>query len=751
MTSKTTLFSSLSAFVSMSQPTLVSLIATKTWLSPAVIESIIALLEEWNTVPFIARYRKEATMWATDTQLRDFEEIYTYQKNVLEKKSDIIRLLTEKEVLTDELSQAIQKATTLTQLDDIYRPYKDKKNTRATKAIALWLQPLADILLACQLSQKEFEKEAEKYLVGTEKILSSWEGIGTSGSSSSSQNVENIEQAIQWAQDIVAEIIADDPKLRTIIKNTQSRSALLSTKVGKKYEENSTYKNYLDYSKPLVYMPSYAYLAIIRAEKEKQLSVKLSFDEERARRAANAHFVPSNASDLVSFLQDAMMDGVKRLLLPSLERELRTNKKEQSDREAIDIFGKNVKELLLSSPVKERTIMGFDPAYRTWCKIAVVDKTGKFLDKAVVYPTLPKWDVAWAEKVMLELITKHNIDLICLWNWTASRESAVFLADLIKKHDLSTRYLVVSEAWASVYSASSLANEEYPDLDVTIRGAINIAQRVQDPLATYVKIDPKALWIWQYQHDVNQKLLKEKLDNNIQDAVNTVWVDINTASRPLLQHISGLTAKTAKNIVVRREEEGLFLKRTDIKKVSGLWPKAFEQSAGFLRIQSSKEPLDQTGIHPETYALTYTILSQECDITKKNLSLPFAFPQEKKISDLASRYEVWVETLTDIVRELANPWLDPREEFNEKAFASDILTMDDLYEWLELTWVVRNMTDFGVFVDIGLKSDWLVHISQLSDKPVRSVFDVVSLWQAVTVKVLGVDKQRKRVSLTMRG
>jgi len=723
-----------------------TLISTKTNLPTSIVDAIIWLIEEGNTIPFIARYRKEVTDGATDTQLRDFEDIYNYQKKLADKKADLLRILAEKEVLTPELETAIAKAETLSQLEDIYRPYKDKKNTRATKAIAKWLQPLADILLSCEVDNQEFKNLAQTYIKDTGDIKTS---------------VTTLEEAIAGAQDIVAEIIADSPELRNQIKTTQANSLTLETKATKHFEENSVYENYKDYSKALSQMPSYAYLAIARAEKEKQLRVKINFHEAKSLLAAKEIFVPNNPSDLEATLAEAILDSIKRLLHPSLEREFRSDKKEQSDREAIDIFGKNVEELLLSSPVKGKNIMWFDPAYRTGCKIAVIDATGAYLSSTVIYPTKPQENTAWSEKVMLELIAKHDIWLICIGNGTASRESEQFVAQVIKNNDLSCKYLVVSEAGASVYSASKLANEEYPDLDVTIRGAINIAQRVQDPLATYIKIDPKSLGVWQYQHDVDQKLLWQKLDLHIEDAVNRVWVDINTASRALLQHIAWLSTKMAKSLVDLREELGTITSRSQIKKAKWLWTKAFEQCAWFLRISAArtdwwsvptklKEPLDSTGIHPESYKITYEILEKECNITKKKLILPYIFPAEKDIATLAQTYEIGEETLIDIIRELANPGLDPREEFDEAWFKSDVLTIDDLQRWMMLNGVVRNIVDFGAFVDIWLKNDGLVHKSQMWDRYVTNVFDVVNVWQQIEVYVTEIDMDRKRVSLSMR-
>ncbi len=715
--------------------TLMTLLQEKTGLSEDTIKNIIELIKEGNTIPFIARYRKEMTWWATDTQLRDFEEVYNYQQKLLERKVDIIRLLEEKEIITDELRDAVARAQTLSALEDIYRPFKDKKNTRATKAITKGLQPLADLLLACELSIDEFNNKAKEFITDT------WDVKTT---------VSSLEEAILGAQDIVAEIVADDPNLRSTIRENQSNTVSLWTAPTKKFEDNSVYEIYKDYTKPIKNIPSYAYLAISRAEKEKQLRVKVSFDEAKSIWEWKKSFIPQWSSNLETILWDAIIDGIKRLLHPSLEREYRSDKNAQSDREAIEIFGKNVWELLLSSPVRNKVIMWFDPAYRTWCKIAIIDETGKYLESTVVYPTDPQNDLVWATSTLLALIKKYSIGLICIGNWTASRESESFVAQLIKDNNLDTKYLVVSEAWASVYSASKLANEEYPDLDVTVRGAINIAQRVQDPLATYVKIDPKSLGVWQYQHDVDQKLLKEKLDNYIEDSVNRVWVDINTASWALLQHIAWLSTTMAKNMVTWREENGTFTGRTQIKKVKWLGPKAFEQCAWFLRINAAKEQLDSTWVHPESYKITYEILEKECWVKKKKLVLPFEFPKEKSLSSIAQQYNIWQETLQDIVKELANPWLDPREEFNEAWFKSDVLTIDDLKVWMKLQWIVRNIVDFGAFVDIGLKNDWLVHKSQLSDTYISNPFDAVSIWQQIQVTVLEVDMNRKRVSLSAK-
>lgn len=671
---------------------------------------------------------------ATDTQLRDFEELYTYQQKLLEKKEDTLRKLEEKWLLTEALTQAIHTAETLSQLEDIYRPYKDKKNTRATKAIAKGLQPLADILLVCTVNISNFEQQADTHIHDT------WD---------TTTSVASREEAIQGAMDIVAEIVADSPQLRETIKTKQSQTITIQSKPTKTFEENWVYKTYQEYTKPMVLIPSYAYLAISRAEKEKQLRVKIHIDEKKSLQEAKSLFIPHQASNLSSLLAEALTDGIKRLLHPSLEREFRSTTKERADREAITTFGSNVSQLLLSSPVRSKTIMGFDPAYRTWCKVAIVDETWAYLDSTVVYPTEPTNDITWSTKKLLEMIKQYNVGLICIGNGTASRESEQFIAKMISDHSLTTKYLVVSEAGASVYSASKLATEEYPDLDVTIRGAINIAQRVQDPLATYVKIDPKSLGVWQYQHDVDQKLLKDQLEKNIEDTVNRVGIDINTASRALLQHIAGVSLTTAKNIVSRRSENKSFTKRSQIKKVKWLGPKAFEQCAWFLRINWWKELLDSTWIHPESYSILYQILEKECWVKKKELKIPHTFTASRSLQDIATTYEIGLQTLQDSIAELANPWLDPREAFDEAGFKSWVLTMEDLEVGMQLSGVVRNIVDFWAFVDIGLKNDGLVHKSQMWKRHVTNVFDVVSIWQQVMVTVKEVDMERKRVSLAM--
>ena len=548
---------------------IIGLVHQKTGLDTKVIKSIIDLVNEGNTIPFIARYRKEMTEGATDTQLRDFEDVYNYQKSLAERKEDIIRLLKEKGVRTEDLDKAVRDADTLARLEDIYRPFKDKKNTRATKAIAKGLEPLATMLRNADLSKEQFETKAEGFIKDGDTPETS---------------VLDREEAIQGAMDIVAERVSDDASLRDYIKHKEETKAILTVKTTKTFDPKGTYANYEKYSKTIEQTPSYAYLALARAEKEKQMSLNMSFDEKRVETWSESHFIPKEANTSKSYLRLAITDGLKRLVYPSIEREIRTSKKEDSDRQAIIVFGNNTQDLLLGSPLRGKVVMGFDPAFRTGCKIAIVDATGKFLHNDVIYPTQPQEDVVGATKKLLDMIAKYHVDIISIGNGTASRESEVFVAKVIKDNKLSTKYLITNEAGASVYSASKLANDEYPTLDVTVRGAISIAHRVQDPLSALVKIDPKSIGVGQYQHDVDQKLLGEMLDKKVQDTVNRVGVDVNTASPALLQYIAGLSKTMADNLIVYRDENGAFTKRSEIKKVKGIGPKAYEQAIGFLRI-----------------------------------------------------------------------------------------------------------------------------------------------------------------------
>ena len=678
------------------------------------------------------------TKGATDEQLRDFFELYSYTKNLEARKEDILRLIDEKGLLTSELKQQILEAETLARLEDLYRPFKEKKNTKATIAKAKGLEPLAKILAKAQLSKEEFEAEAEKYIkdTGDEKT-----------------SVKSVQEAIQWAKDIVAEEVSDHADLRAKIKEFEELNAILFTKAAKTFEENWVYKIYKEYQKKLSEIPSYAYLAVNRAEKEKQLSIKLQFSAEKISEFSSHFFIPKNSNSSLEYLKEAIDDGLERLLLPSIERELRADKKRRSDESAIKVFWDNLKNLLLTPPVKGLTVLGFDPAFRTGCKLAVVDQTGKFLAKEVIYPTEPQKKIAEAEKTLLELVKKFWIQLIVIGNWTASRESEKVVADFIKKNDLKTQYIITSEAGASVYSASKLAQDEYPDLDVTIRGAISIAHRVQDPLAELTKIDPKAIGVGQYQHDVDQKFLKEKLEEKVEDVVNAVGVDVNTASYTLLQYIAGLSTTVAKNLVAYRDENWLFEDKKQIKKVKGLWPKAYEQAIWFLRIKWGKEILDSTGIHPDNHKQTYAFLEEMLGMKKKNLTLPLqGLPQysENDIENFAQKYELWYETMQDILKELQRPGLDPREEIEAPCFKSDILDIKDVEIWMKLQGVVRNVTDFWAFVDVGLHNDGLVHKSQLANHFVQNPNDVVKVGQQVEVRVLDIDREREKLSLSMK-
>lgn len=678
------------------------------------------------------------TKGATDEQLRDFFELYSYTKNLEARKEDILRLIDEKGLLTPELKQQILEAETLARLEDLYRPFKEKKNTKATIAKAKGLEPLAKILAKAQLSKEEFEAEAEKYIkdTGDEKT-----------------SVKSVQEAIQWAKDIVAEEVSDHADLRAKIKEFEELNAILFTKATKTFEENWVYKIYKEYQKKLSEIPSYAYLAVNRAEKEKQLSIKLQFSAEKISEFSSHFFIPQNPNSSLEYLKEAIDDGLERLLLPSIERELRADKKRRSDESAIKVFWDNLKNLLLTPPVKGLTVLGFDPAFRTGCKLAVVDQTGKFLAKEVIYPTEPQKKIAEAEKTLLELVKKFWIQLIVIGNWTASRESEKVVADFIKKNDLKTQYIITSEAGASVYSASKLAQDEYPDLDVTIRGAISIAHRVQDPLAELTKIDPKAIGVGQYQHDVDQKFLKEKLEEKVEDVVNAVGVDVNTASYTLLQYIAGLSTTVAKNLVAYRDENWLFEDKKQIKKVKGLWPKAYEQAIWFLRIKWGKEILDSTGIHPDNHKQTYAFLEEMLGMKKKNLTLPLQdLPQysENDIENFAQKYELWYETMQDILKELQRPGLDPREEIEAPCFKSDILDIKDVEIWMRLQGVVRNVTDFWAFVDVGLHNDGLVHKSQLANYFVQNPNDVVKVGQQVEVRVLDIDREREKLSLSMK-
>lgn len=716
---------------------LIEIISKKVGISPNIVRSIVQLLDEGNTVPFIARYRKELTEWATDEQLRDFNDLYSYTRNLEARKADVIRLIDEKWLMTDELRKQIMEAETLARVEDLYRPFKEKKNTKATIAKAKWLEPLGDILRKALLSKEDFELEAAKFIRDTWDIKTS---------------VKDIVEAIWWAKDIVAEDVSDHADLRDKIKTREENFSVLETKVTKTFEENWVYKVYANYSKKLWEMPSYAYLAVSRAEKEKQLILKLNFSDDKIWEDTKSFFVPKEYGTSIIYLEEALQDWLKRLLLPSLERELRSDKKRWADEAAIKVFGENLKNLLLAPPIKWMNVLWFDPAFRTWCKLAVVDQTWKFLTKTVIYPTEPQNKVQEAWETLAKLVSDYKIDLIVIWNGTASRESEKIVNEFIKKYKLSVKYMITSESGASVYSASKLAQDEYPDLDVTIRWAISIAHRVQDPLAELTKIDPKSIWVWQYQHDVDQKYLKEKLEEKVEDIVNSVGVDVNTASYTLLQYIAWLSEAVGKNVVEYRDTNWKFTNKSQIKKVKWLGPKAYEQAIWFMRIKWWKEILDETGIHPEIHKQVYNLIETEFGVKKKDLKLPMKLEDnfDSKLRDWSTKYDIWLETLKDVIAELQRPWLDPRDELEAPCFASDIVDIKNLTIWMQLQGIIRNVTDFGAFVDIGLHSDGLVHKSQMANYFVTNPTDVVKVGQQVKVKVLEIDLEREKVSLTMK-
>lgn len=716
---------------------LVNIISKKVGISPKIVSSIIQLLDEGNTVPFIARYRKELTEWATDEQLRDFNDLYSYTRNLEARKADVIRLIDEKWLMTDELRKQIMEAETLARVEDLYRPFKEKKNTKATIAKAKGLEPLANILAKAELSKEEFEFEAEKFVKDTGDVKTS---------------VKDKEEAIQWAKDIVAEAVSDHADLRDEIKSREENTGVIECKKTKTFEDQWVYKIYGSYSKKLSEVPSYAYLAISRAENEKQINAKLQFSQDKIRESTTKFFFPKKYGTCICYLQESLEDWLNRLLMPSLEREIRSDKKRRADEAAIRVFGDNLKNLLLTPPIKWMNVLGFDPAFRTGCKLAVVDQTWKFLDKTVIYPTEPQNKVKEARETLKKLVDQYKIDLIVIGNGTASRESEKVVNEFIKTYNLKTKYMITSESWASVYSASKLAQDEYPDLDVTIRWAISIAHRVQDPLAELTKIDPKSIGVWQYQHDVDQKFLKEKLEEKVEDIVNSVGVDVNTASYTLLQYIAGLSETVAKNVVEYRNENGAFTSKAQIKKVKGLGPKAYEQAIWFLRIKWWKEILDETGIHPEIHKQVYSFLENELWIKKKDLKLPMWIEKypENKLHEWSEKYWIWLETFRDVLAELQRPWLDPRDELEAPCFSSTILDIKDLEIWTKLDWIVRNVTDFWAFVDIGLHSDGLVHKSQMANFFVTNPIDVVRVWQQVKVRVIDIDLEREKVALSMK-
>ena len=699
------------------------------------VEATVKLIDEGNTIPFIARYRKEVTGNLSDEILRDLGERLTYLKKKKKRKEEIVRLIDEQGKLTDELTIKIAETMVLSELEDIYRPYKPKKRTRATIAKEKGLEPLANIIYL--QTEKNSIYEIAKQYIDEEK------------------DVKTEDEAIAGALDIIAENVADDADYRKRIKSFCFREAVIATKASKE-EEKSPYEMYYDFKEPILRIPSHRILAINRGEKEEFLKVKIDKPEEKILDYLKKQIIQDFKSQFNELLTTAIEDSYKRLIEPSIEREIRSDLTERSEEKAIKVFGKNAKQLLMQPPIKEMTVMGFDPAYRTGCKIAVIDKTGKLLDTTTVYPTEPQNDVEGAKKTLKLLIAKHNVDMIAIGNGTASRESETFVSNMIKEiSEKDIYYAIVSEAGASVYSASKLATEEYPDINVSLRGAISIARRLQDPLSELVKIDPKAIGVGQYQHDVNQKKLSESLTGVVEDAVNSVGVDVNTATPSLLSYVSGINGTIAKNIVKYRDENGEIKQRKDLLKVPKLGPTAFKQCAGFIRVFNGKNPLEVTAVHPESYDVAEKLLTNlgysVDSLTEKN-SLEKLREELSKVDVVKMSDELGVGglTLKDIIDELSKPGRDPREDLPKPILRSDVLKFDDLQEGMELTGTVRNVIDFGAFVDVGVKHDGLVHISEMADRYIKNPSEVVSVGDIVKVKVIGIDREKQKVSLSMK-
>ncbi len=723
---------------------IIKIIAEELNIKVSQVENTIKLIDEGNTIPFIARYRKEVTGGLSDEVLRDLGERLTYLRNLEQRKEEVIKSIDEQGKLTDEILQAVAISKTLAEVEDVYRPYKQKKKTRATVAKAKGLEPLAEIIID-QTEQKDISEIAKGYI--------NLDILSEEDKKNKDKVVATVDDAVQGALDIIAESISDNAKYRKEIKRLCYREGLIVTKASNQ-EEKSNYEMYYEYQEAIRFIPSHRILAINRGEKEEFLKVKLEKPEDKILAYIERDIIKGE-TQFTKMLKETIADSFKRLIEPSIDREIRSDLTEKAEEKAIRVFGQNSKQLLLGAPIKGKTVMGFDPAYRTGCKIAVIDETGKVLDYTTVYPTAPQNDVENAKKELLKLIEKYKVDMIAIGNGTASRESEMFVANMIKDASRSVHYVIVSEAGASVYSASKLATEEYPDINVSIRGAISIARRLQDPLAELVKIDPKAIGVGQYQHDVNQKKLQESLTGVVEDSVNKVGVDVNTATPSLLSYVSGINNTIAKNIVKYRDENGKLKNRKQLLKVPKLGKVAFEQCAGFLRILDGDNPLEVTAVHPESYEITEKLL-KKLGFNKNDLK------DKEKLGDLRNKLkslnvievskelEAGEMTLTDIISELSKPGRDPREDMPKPVLRSDVLKLEDLKEGMVLTGTVRNVIDFGAFVDIGVKHDGLVYISEMSDKFIKNPSDIVSVGDVVKVKVIKIDMERQKVGLSMK-
>lgn len=700
-------------------------------ISRSQAEAAVKLIDEGNTIPFIARYRKEATGSLNDEVLRNLDERLRYLRNLEERKEQVISSIRDQEKLTKELEQKITEAKTLVAVEDLYRPYKPKRRTRATIAKEKGLEPLADILML-QMTKTPLEQEAQAYI-------------------SEEKGVQSLEEAVNGAKDILAERISDNAEYRTYIRNaTLSQGSLQSA--AKDEEAPSVYEMYYNYEEPIKKSAGHRILAINRGEKEKLLTVKAAAPVDQILRYLEKQVIIRDNPHTTQVLKEVVSDSYDRLIAPAIEREVRSELTEKAEDGAIKVFGKNLEQLLMQPPIVGRVVLGWDPAFRTGCKLAVVDETGKVLDTVVIYPTAPQNKVEEAKAVVKKLIKKYNISLISVGNGTASRESEAIIVELLKEIPEQIQYIIVNEAGASVYSASKLATEEFPNFDVGQRSAASIARRLQDPLAELVKIDPKSIGVGQYQHDMNQKNLSEALQGVVEDCVNKVGVDLNTASASLLEYISGISKPIAKNIVAYREENGAFLSRSQLLKVAKLGPKAYEQCAGFMRIQGGKNPLDGTSVHPESYEAAKKLLSK-LGYDQKQLTNGGLSGLGKKILDykaMAEELQIGEITLRDIVKELEKPARDPRDEMPKPILRTDVMDMKDLKPGMVLKGTVRNVIDFGAFVDIGVHQDGLVHISQMSDKFIKHPLEAVSVGDIVEVKVISVEAEKKRIALTMK-
>ena len=699
------------------------------------VEKTVALIDEGNTIPFIARYRKEVTGSLDDEILRKFEERLNYLRNIEKRREEVIELIRAQEKLTPEIEEAIKNAVTITEIDDIYRPFRPHRKTRASVAKEKGLEPLALLILEQRDSYEPSLDEIADSFIDAEK------------------GVENREQAYAGACDIIAEGVSDNAEYRKEIRSLTFQFGLVTSKANT--DEDSVYAQYYDYSEGVKKIPSHRVLAIHRGEKEEFLKVAITVEKDFILNYLYNEIILPNLSEAKQYVELAIVDGYDRLIAPSVEREIYNDLFDNACEGAIALFSDNLKHLLMQSPIKGKVVLGFDPGYVNGCKLAVVDPVGKVIDTGVIYPTKPRQKIDEAKRVVKSMIRAHKVDVIAIGNGTASKESEIFIADLLKEVEYDTKYIVISEAGASIYSASKLAADEFPDFDVMQRSAVSIARRLQDPLAELVKIDPKSIGVGQYQHDMKPARLDEALTGVVEDCVNSVGVDVNTASHSLLSYIAGINAASAKNIVKYREENGAFKSRAEILKVPRIGAKAYEQCAGFLRVPDSKFILDNTGVHPESYEAALKLLNKfeytQEDVKANKLSMLRAKAEKYGLRKLAEEFSVGEPTLVDIITELEKPGRDIRDSFPAPVLRDDILGMEDLKPEMELTGTVRNVIDFGVFVDIGVHQDGLVHISELSDKYVKHPSQVVSLGDVVKVKVLSVDLKKKRIALSMKG